>query len=92
MRHTSQAPEAIRFVMEATGVYHARLVCALYEAGAEVVVANPAQVRYAERFGVRTKHDRKDAMILARFGATQGPLLSALRLKRYGSWKNVSLP
>ena len=74
VKTTGHPLEAIRFVMEATGVYHERLACALYEAGAEVVVANPAHVRsYAQSFGVRTKNDCKDAMILARFGATQGP-------------------
>lgn len=62
----------ITFVMEATGVYHEALAYHLHEAGAQVVVANPAQVRdYAKSLAVRTKNDRKDSVVLARFGLTQ---------------------
>ena len=71
-KHTGQAPDGLRFIMEATGIYHEHLACTLHEAGAEVVVVNPAQVRaYAQSLAVRTKNDRKDPMVLARFGVTQ---------------------
>lgn len=62
----------ITFVMEATGVYHEALAYHLHEAGAQVVVMNPAQVHdYAKSLAVRTKNDRKDSVVLARFGLTQ---------------------
>lgn len=72
MLNTDRPLKDIRFIMEATGVYHEALAYALHEAGGEVVVMNPAQVRYyAKGLGVRTKNDRKDSFVLARFGATQ---------------------
>ena len=71
-KNTGEPVDQIRFVLEATGVYHETLAHTLHEAGAEVVVLNPAQVRaYAKSLGVYTKNDRKDSRVLARFGATQ---------------------
>ena len=71
-KNTGEPVERIRFILEATGVYHEPLAHGLHEAGAEVIVVNPAQVRaYAKSLGVHTKNDRKDAVVLARFGATQ---------------------
>ena len=71
-RQSGAQIEALTFVMEATGVYHEALAYALHEAGATVVVANPAQIRdYAKSLAVRTKNDRKDSLVLARFGETQ---------------------
>jgi transposase len=62
----------ISFVMEATGIYHEALAYTLHEAGAEVAIVNPAQVRdYARSLAVHTKNDRKDSLVLARFGLTQ---------------------
>ena len=66
----------LHFVMEATGVYHEALACALYDAGARVSVINPARVHdYARSLGVRSKNDRRDSRVLARFGQTQAPAL-----------------
>jgi transposase len=62
----------IVFVMEATGVYHEALAYFLHGAGAQVVVTNPAQVRdYAKSLAIRSKNDRKDSLVLARYGLTQ---------------------
>lgn len=62
----------ITFVMEATGVYHEAVAYYLHEAGAQVVVMNPAQIRdYAKSLAIRNKNDRKDSLVLARFGLTQ---------------------
>ena len=37
-------------------------------------MVNPAQMRdYAKSLGTRTKTDKKDALVIARFGATQQP-------------------
>ena len=66
----------VHFVMEATGVYHEALACALHDAGARVSVVNPAQVRdYAKSLGVRSKNDRRDSRVLARFGESRRPAL-----------------
>lgn len=71
-KQTGAALEAIHFIMEATGIYHEALAYVLYQAGAKVTVVNPAQVRsYAKSLGRRTKTDKKDSMVLARYGATQ---------------------
>jgi transposase len=60
------------FVMEATGIYHEALAYHLHQRGARVAVLNPAWVRdYARSLGIRSKNDKKDAMVLARYGATQ---------------------
>lgn len=68
--------ESIHFVMEATGIYHEALAYALYKAGAKVSVVNPAQIRdYARSLGTRTKTDKKDSVVITRFGLTQTPRL-----------------
>ena len=73
---TQSPPEALHFIMEATGVYNDALAHALYQAGAQVSVLNPAHVRdYAKSIGARTKTDKKDSGVLARYGATQQPRL-----------------
>ena len=65
----------IHFILEATGIYHEALAHALYEAGTNVSVVNPAQISsYGKSFGVRSKTDKKDSLVIARFGATQQPL------------------
>lgn len=75
-KHTATAITDMLFVMEATGVYHERLAYALHEAGAQVAVVNPAQVRdYAKGIAVRTKTDKKDSMVLALYGAKEQPRL-----------------
>lgn len=72
-QQTGQPVSASRFVMEPTGVYHEPLAYALHEAGAEVWIVNPAQLRYfAQGLGVRGKDDLKDSIVLARFGAQDG--------------------
>ena len=66
--------EAMHFVMEATGVYHEALAYILHKSNAKVSVINPAQINsYAKSLGTRTKTDKKDSMVIARFGATQQP-------------------
>ena len=73
----SQAPvDELHFTLEATGIYHEALAAALYQAGAQVAVVNPLQSkRYAESQGRRSKTDKRDSVVLARFGATQTPRL-----------------
>lgn len=75
-KNTTEAPASIHFVMEATGIYHEALAYRLHEAGAKVSVVNPAQLRdYAKCLGTRTKTDKKDSLVIARYGASQRPRL-----------------
>jgi len=75
-KNTTEAPASIHFVMEATGIYHEALAYRLHEAGARVSVVNPAQIRdYAKSLGTRTKTDKKDSLVIARYGASQRPRL-----------------
>ncbi len=74
IKNTGQPIDAVHFIMEATGIYHEALAYALHEAGATVYVVNPAHMHsYAKSLGTRTKTDKKDSVIIARFGATQSP-------------------
>ncbi|ELC7324121.1 IS110 family transposase, partial [Stenotrophomonas maltophilia] len=60
--------------MEATGIYHEALARALVEAGVAVHVANPARVKaFGQAEGMRTKTDRSDAKLIARFFEAQRP-------------------
>lgn len=71
-KQTGEAMEQMGSVMEATGIYHERLAHTLHEAGAQLVIVNPAQVRdYAKGIAVRTKNDKKDSMVLAVYGAKE---------------------
>lgn len=75
-KQTGEPLESIRFVMEATGIYHEALAYALHQAGAKVSVVNPAQIRdYAKSLGARSKTDKKDSVVITRFGLTQQPRL-----------------
>jgi len=61
-------------VMEPTGVYHEGAALALSDAGLVVSLVNPAQLRsFAQGLGVKTKTDKADSAVLARYGATQKP-------------------
>lgn len=75
-------------VMEPTGMYHEGAALALADAGLTVSLVNPAQLRaFAQGLGVKTKTDKADSVVLARYGATQDPApwqppsASARRLK-----------
>jgi len=74
LKQTGVAVTELHCVMEATGIYHEGLAYALYEAGVRVSVVNPAQLReFAKSLGTRTKTDKKDALVIARYGAAQQP-------------------
>lgn len=76
MKQTGEVITGLHFVMEATGVYHEALAYALHDAGARVSVVNPARIRdYAKSLGSQTKTDKKDSVIIARYGMTQSPQL-----------------
>lgn len=68
-----KAPEPF-IVMEPTGVYHEAAALALTDAGLQLALVNPAQSRkFAQALGIKTKTDKADSVVLARFGATQQP-------------------
>ena len=76
LKNTGLDIALLHFVMEATGIYHEQLANFLYKAGAKVSVVNPAQVKfYAQSVGVRSKNDKKDSVVLARYGAKEKPKL-----------------
>jgi len=75
-------------VMEPTGMYHEGAALTLADAGLTVSLVNPAQLRaFAQGLGVKTKTDKQDSTVLAKYGATQKPApwqppsMSARRLK-----------
>ena len=73
-RNTGEPADALHVYLEATGIYHEPLAYWLHEHGVQVYVLNPAQVRYhAQGMGVRNKTDRKDSMMLARYGIERAP-------------------
>jgi len=79
-RH-KHAPDAV-VGMEATGIYHEALAERLVAAGVTVYVINPAQIKaYGHSELLRTKTDRTDAKLIARF--FQSRLLEPERLHPY---------
>ncbi len=61
-------------IMEPTGVYHEPAALALSDAGLTLSLVNPAQLRnFAHGLGIKTKTDKADSAVLARYGATQNP-------------------
>jgi len=75
-QQTGKPLAELHFVMEATGVYHEALAYALHDAGAQVSIVNPARLReFARSLGARSKTDKKDSVVIARYGMTQSPML-----------------
>jgi len=67
-------PQTSICVMEATGPYYLRLANFLYEKGYKVCVVNPLVIRrYSQMLMKRTKTDKADAQLIARFGKDQKP-------------------
>lgn len=62
-------PAAAHYVMEATGIYHARLALWLHEAQRRVSVVNPLIIkRFAQMQLSRVKSDKADATLLRQYG------------------------
>lgn len=67
-------PRPCRAVCEASGPYHAGLVGALHQAGAEIAVVNPRAVRdFARATGTLAKTDKIDAALIVAFARATGP-------------------
>ena len=65
------------FALEATGRYGEDLSRFLYDRGFNVLVMNPAQVKYFGQSGLsRAKTDKKDARLIAEFATTHKTLRS----------------
>jgi len=67
-------------VVEASGGYEAALVSELVSRGQAVALVNPSRVRaFARAEGIIAKTDKIDAQVIARFGATMKPQVTARR-------------
>lgn len=63
-----------RVCLEATGIYGDEVAQAVHEAGYRVSVLNPAVLKaFRQSTLTRTKNDRTDATLLARYGAVHQP-------------------
>lgn len=66
--------EYFHVCMEATGNYGEALATYLFDIGVKVSVVNPAQIKgFAQSELVRTKNDRADAVLIARFCQAMQP-------------------
>ncbi|MDX6694970.1 MAG: transposase [Blastocatellia bacterium] len=71
---SKQGVERVHACLEATGAYGEALALYLHEAGHTVSVVNPAAIKaFAQSRLSRTKTDRVDAELIARFCLTQVP-------------------
>lgn len=69
-----QGIERAHVCMEATGSYYEALALHLHEAGHHVSVVNPVRIKgFAQSVLARTKTDRVDARLIARFCAAHQP-------------------
>jgi transposase len=84
------APGACRIVVEATGGYERLLVAELLDAGHDVAVVNPRQVRdFAKALGIRAKTDRLDASVLARFAQQVRPRSTAQKPEKHAEFEQL---
>jgi transposase len=68
--------ESVHACMEATSTYGEALARFLYDAGHSVSVTNPARIKaYGQSELLRTKNDKTDAKLIARFCETMKPTL-----------------
>lgn len=66
--------DQLHVVMEGTGVYHELAATRLHQAGVCVSVANPAHVKhFGQGLAIRTKTDKVDSQVLARYCAMIRP-------------------
>lgn len=66
----------VHISMEATGVYHENIAYYLHDQGIKVSIINPAFIkRYSKALGTRSKNDKKDSVLLARYAHSTMPEL-----------------
>jgi transposase len=69
-----QGADSVHACMEATGIYHESVAEFLADTGHAVSVVNPAQIKaFGTASMIRTKTDKKDARLIARFCAEKRP-------------------
>ncbi len=62
------------FVMEATGIYHENVLDYLYSKGLDVCVELPNKIKhFAKSLNLKSKTDKIDAMVIARYGIERQP-------------------
>ncbi|VAW94146.1 Mobile element protein [hydrothermal vent metagenome] len=72
LKNTGESADNIVVTLEPTGIYHERLMHTLYDAGFKIFLANPGKAKqYAASRNIIHKTDKSDAMVLARYGASQ---------------------
>jgi transposase len=85
---TKQNAERVHACLEATGTYGERLALHLHAAGHMVSVINPAAIKaYAGAQLSRTKTDRVDAELIARFARRSNPSAGHRQRRKYTSCK-----
>jgi transposase len=71
---TRQGVKRVRVCMEATGTYGDELATYMHDAGHTVSIVNPARIKgFAQSELLRTKNDKVDAALIARFCVAMHP-------------------
>lgn len=69
-------PDNAHVIMEASGPYYYKLAFFLYHNNINVSVVNPLVIRrFCQMRMIRTKTDKKDALMIREYGITEKPLL-----------------
>lgn len=72
--HISDELTDLHICMEATGVYHENLAYYLQDKGITISIINPAFIkRYSEALGTRSKTDKQDSIVIARYAHSTHP-------------------
>lgn len=72
LKQTGLPADQVVVTLEPTGVYHEALLYYLHEAGFKMLLVNTGRARkYAEALSQTHKTDKKDAVMLARYGRSQ---------------------
>lgn len=76
LNNTGVEAGRLRITLEPTNVYHEGVALYLYDQGCDVCLVNPKQVNdFASSLGSLSKNDRKDSVMLARYGQVMNPRL-----------------
>lgn len=74
LQNTGVTVERLRITLEPTNVYHEGVALYLHDQGCQVCLVNAKQVTdFSSSLGNVSKNDRKDSVMLARFGAVMNP-------------------
>lgn len=74
LKNTGVTAGKLRITLEPTNVYHEGVALYLHEHGCQVCLVNPKQMNdFAASLGSLSKNDRKDSVMLARYGWERNP-------------------